>query len=215
MKKYFLTGLAILLPAILTIAIVAFVVNLLTDPFISLVEEIFNYNHMTNWNLNQGSGLLLLIRFFILIIVVLFIILIGFLTRTFFMYTILSMADNLIHRIPFVNKIYKSIQDVIHTLFSSKNTSFKQVVLVPYPNHACMSIGFLTAEVLSDTKEPRLKGKIPVFVPGAPNPTFGFILLFPHDQVKRIDMKVDEAFKLLVSCGIMLSSTGIPHDSKP
>ncbi len=206
MKKYFLTGLALLLPALLTLAIVAFLVNLLTDPFINALEGTLNYYQMGGnqpYSLAKNTALQLVIRFFTLGLIFLFIILIGFLTRTFFVYSLLSMADNLIHRIPIINRVYKTIQEVTHTLFSSKNSSFKQVVLVPYPNESSLSIGFATA-VASESNEPKLKDKIPIFVPGTPNPTFGFILLFSKDQVIYIDMKVEEAFKLLVSCGIML-----------
>ncbi|MBS4166652.1 MULTISPECIES: DUF502 domain-containing protein [unclassified Neochlamydia] len=209
MKKYFLTGLALLLPVIFTLAIVAFIVNLLTDPFIHLLKEVFHYYQPADdylWNLDKTLGLLIIIRLFILIMVVIFIIFIGFLTRTFFMYSLLSFTDNLIRHIPIINKVYKSLQDVIHPLFSSTSSSFKQVVLVPYPHENSLSIGFLTSNTLKETSESKLKGKIAIFVPGTPNPTFGFILMFPPDKVRLIDMKVEDAFKLLVSCGIMLPS---------
>lgn len=210
MKKYFLTGLALFLPAILTLVIVGFFVNLLTDPFINATEGIFNYYQVEGyqkWSLHKNTGLLFISRIFILIFVFFFIILVGFFTRTFFLYSILIWTDKFIHRIPIVNKIYKSIQEVIQTLFSSKSSSFKQVVLVPYPSENTMSIGFVTTDTTSSSNEPKIKEKIAVFVPGTPNPTFGFILLFPKNQVINIDMKVEEAFKLLVSCGIMLPNT--------
>lgn len=206
-KKLFLTGLALLLPAILTLFIVAFLVNLLTDPFVSAIEGILNYYRVQGspaWSLNQSAALLFIIRLFILFAIFLFVILVGFLTRTFFMYSIFKMTDNLIHRIPIINKVYKTIQEVIHTLFSAKGTSFKQVVLVPYPNENALSLGFITSDTTSKSNEPRLKDKISVFVPGTPNPTFGFILMYPKHKVIYIDMKVEEAFKLIVSCGIML-----------
>lgn len=206
-KKYFLPGLAILLPAMLTFVIIVFFVNLLTNPFINGIEGIYNIFSTDDLNLSKSAGTLVKVRLLILIFIFLFIILIGFLTQTIFMYSALKMADDLIKRIPFINKVYKSIQDVIKTLFSSNGTSFKQVVLVPYPHANSLAIGFLTADTLSQSNDPRLKDKIPVFVPGTPNPTFGFILMYPKEQVTLIDMKVDEAFKVLVSCGIMIPNT--------
>lgn len=207
MKKNFLTGLALFLPAILTLSIVAFLVNLLTDPFISLIEGLLNYYQIEGyqtWSLGKSTTLLLLVRFIVLVVIFLFILLIGFLTQTFFVYSLFSMTDKLIHRIPFINKIYQTMQEVIHTLFSSTSSSFKQVVLVPYPNESSLSIGFTTADITNGSNEPKIKDKLPVFVPGTPNPTFGFILLFPRDRIIYSDMKVEEAFKLLVSCGIMM-----------
>ena len=86
------------------------------------------------------------------------------------------------------------------------------MVFVPIPHSTSLTIGFLTTDTISQSNNPRLKDRIPVFVPGTPNPTFGFILMYPKEQVTYIDMKVEEAFKVLVSCGIMLpnSSKGSP-----
>ena len=210
MKKHFLTGLALLLPAVLTIIIVAFLVNLLTDPFLSSIEGFLTYyqNSPTSTNdLTQSTALVFAIRLFILFVIFLFILFIRFLTRSLLMYSILSMADRTIHRIPLINKVYKTIQDVTQTLFSSKSSSFRQVVLVPYPHENSLTLGFITSETIMST-DLEISEKIPVFVAGAPNPTFGFILMFPKEKVKYIDMKVDAAFKLLVSCGIMLPIPG-------
>lgn len=203
MKRHFLTGLVIFLPAVFTIAIVAFLVNLFTDPFINSFEGLLNY-YQIQGPLAKDATLLFVVRLLVLILIVLFIILIGFLTRTFFMYSFFSMTDRLIHRIPIVNRIYKTMQEVIHTLFSAQGTSFKQVVLVPYPHDKACSIGFIVADVAGTSNEPKIQNKLSVFVPGTPNPTFGFILMFPKEQVVFTPMKVEEAFKLLVSCGIMM-----------
>lgn len=217
MKRFFITGLAILLPAILTLLIVGFLVNLLTDPFINAIEGLLNYYQIEgyqNWSLSKNATLLLFIRATVLLMIFLFIILIGFLTQTFFMYSFFMLTDKMIHRIPIINKIYQTMQEVIHTLFSASGSSFKQVVLVPYPNKNSLSIGFLTSDISSGSNEPKIKDKIPVFVPGTPNPTFGFILLFPKDQVIYSEMKIEEAFKLLVSCGIMMPTyQGKIHES--
>lgn len=106
------------------------------------------------------------------------------------------MGDKLIKKIPVINKIYKAIQDVINTIFSSKSSSFKQVVLVPYPNESSLSVGFITStENLSQNIDSELNQKVAVFVAGAPNPTVGFILLYPKDEIIYINMKVEEAFR--------------------
>lgn len=200
MKKNFLTGLALLLPAILTLLIVIFFINLLTNPFINMVESAVGQGGA----FDSSPVLKLMIRLIILLLIFLFIILIGFLTQTLFVYSLINMTDKFIHRIPVVNKIYKSLQEVIQTLFSTNGSTFKQVVLVPYPHEDSLSIGFITTDITSASNEPKLKDKVSVFVPGTPNPTFGFILMYPKDQVILTSMKVEEAFKLLVSCGIML-----------
>jgi uncharacterized membrane protein len=213
MRKNFLTGLILLLPAILTLIILGFVVNLLTDPFVNILQGTLNFNI----SLHNNSALLLLIRIFIMIAIFFFTIFVGYITQTFFTYSFIRLVDELFKRIPIINTIYKSIKDVIDTLFSAKGSSFKQVVLVPYPNETSLSVGFITStNDISTDDDPRLKDRIPVFVAGAPNPTVGFILIYPKDQVIYINMKVEEAFKLLVSCGIMMPATlGTSHEQAP
>jgi uncharacterized membrane protein len=190
LKKNFITGLVILLPFVLTVWIVMFLLNLLTNPFIGFVKEVF---HTT------GNTALLFSRILIILGLIVFIILVGILGRFLILKSIFKYGDSLLHKIPLINKVYKSAQDVVQTLFEDKKTSFSQVVLVPFPHSSAHCIGLVTN---ADVGEENLN--ISVFVPGTPNPTMGFMLLFKKEQLVFLDMKPEEALKFIISCGVIV-----------
>lgn len=204
MKNYFFAGLAILLPFAITLIIVLFIINLLTAPFEGAVESILRYYDLFDKPilfLNGNQVLSFFSKLFVLMAIVFITLLIGVMGQTVISKAFFSMGDYLIHKIPFVSKVYRATQEVVHTVFKSDSTAFSQVVLVPFPHKNVYSIGLITAE-----QQAHLVGsKISVFVPGTPNPTMGFMLMFDKEQLVEVDMKVEDALKFVVSCGIMFS----------
>ena len=149
MKKYFITGLVILLPLAVTIAIVVFIVNFLTKPFIGIVSgflrdfDILNkgFFFLTHTQLVlYGSKLLILLCLF------LFTLLLGMIARWFFFKTILNLSDKVLNKIPLVNKVYKTTQEIIKTIFITDKNSFKQVVMVPFPKSGTYVMGLVSRE---------------------------------------------------------------------
>lgn len=207
MKKYFVTGLIILLPAALTIAIVAFIFNLLTEPFLGIVKSIFAY-----YSFLQGGFLFLsadqLQTYLSKIIIIIFLffstVLLGLIAHIFFFYYLIRLWDYLIHRIPIINTIYKTCQDMINTLFLSDAKAFQQVVLVPFPNKDANSIGFVTCATLPPIGGLQDLDRVVVFVPTTPNPTSGFLTLYKKEDLVYLDMKVEDAFKFIISCGVIM-----------
>lgn len=199
MKKNFITGLAILLPVVFTILIIGFLIRILTGPFMYLTQEaLHSVGFITNESfLRLGSQTLILI--FLLGVTLL----IGFLGSQFFVRYLFKWADHLLHRIPLVNKIYKALQDIVQSLFHSDKPSFSQVVLVPFPNARSKSIGLVTRHDLPE-KTGTFSDVISVFVPGTPNPTMGFMLMYRRDQLVFLDITVEQAIKFVVSCGVIL-----------
>lgn len=219
MKKYFITGLVILLPLAVTAAIMIFIFNLLTEPFAGAVSTILNRYHLLE------NGFLIFnaaqIQFFISQILVLtfmffFTVFLGMIASWFFIHYILRFSDYMLHKIPFVNTVYKTCQDVINTIFASKTKSFKQVVLVPFPNPDSHSIGLVTQDNLQGITKDHKNPLTAVFVPTTPNPTSGFLMLYDPKDIIYIDMKVEEAFKYVVSCGVILNSFKVltPEEAK-
>lgn len=206
MKKYFITGLIILAPLALTVAILMFFFNLLTGPFAGIVAAIFDrYNLLENGFLflNGRQAQELVGQILVLIFLFAFTVLLGAITRYFFVNSLLRFWDYTLNKIPVISTIYKLSQDVIKTLFGSKTSSFKQVVMVPYPAKGTLSIGLLTCEKLEGlVKDISL---VTVFVPTAPNPTSGFLIMFKPEDVIYLDMKVEDAFKYVISCGVIMS----------
>jgi len=205
MKKYFVTGLVILLPVALTIAIVVFVFNLLTVPLSGLVTSLFSRFHLfSNGFLFLSSAQLeqLVSQFLVLVIIFFFTVSLGLIARNVLWDYFISFGESILGRIPLVSTIYKTSKDVVKTMFTSSAKSFKQVVLVPFPSANVYSIGLITREDLP-SNDPSHSKKIAVFVPTTPNPTSGFLMFYNPDEIHYLDMSVESAFKFVVSCGVI------------
>lgn len=215
MKKHFMTGLAILLPIVLTWIIVMFIVNFLTKPFTGIVRDILERYDLLGkpiWIFSSTEVLLITSKLLILVFIIFVTILIGLVARFFIIRYFFRLGDYLIHRIPLVNKVYKAIQETLHTLFASEKHTFKQVVLVPFPHPRVYSIGLITG-VSHEYSDKEHQDLISVFIPGTPNPTVGFMILFRKDQMIFTDMSVEEAFKFIVSLGVMISEFRVHSSS--
>lgn len=205
MKKYFITGLVILLPLALTFAIVTFIFNLLTEPFVDIFKSIFSYFGLfTNGFLFFSADQLQKYISQLLILVLLFFgtVGLGILARWFFVHYLIRFWEYVLNKIPFIRSVYKTCQDIITTIFSPDGTTFKKVVLVPFPTKETMAIGFLSRTGLPSLGK-GAQSYSAVFVPAAPNPTSGFLLMFPEADVIYLDMKVEDALKYVISCGVI------------
>lgn len=206
MKKYFITGLVVLLPMTLTLVVVAFLFNLLTEPFLEITRSFFgNYPVFKEGFLvfSQAQVHTFITKVLILLLLVAFTFLLGFLARWFFLHKLIHLWEKVVHRIPLISSIYKACQDVINTVFSSEKSSFKQVVMIPFPNKETRTIGLVTRESLPGLETPEGETHVVVFVPTTPNPTSGFLVIFPKSDVIEVDMSIEEAFKYVISCGVI------------
>ncbi|WP_075882854.1 DUF502 domain-containing protein [Candidatus Protochlamydia sp. W-9] len=217
MKKYFITGLVILLPAALTIGVVIFIFNLLTTPFLGIVKIVFEQYGLFERGflfLNSEQFQNILAQILILTSLFFITILLGLIGRWFFFRSVIKFAEYLFRNIPLVNTVYNTCKDVIKTLFNSKANSFKQVVLVRFPNPSTYSIGFITKEGLLGLHNTPFENSSIVFIPTTPNPTSGFLLVYRQEDILYLDMKVEEAFKYIISCG-MITPSFHPIQKKP
>jgi uncharacterized membrane protein len=206
MKKYFITGLVILLPLALTIAIVMFIFNLFTVPFLGIVKVVFDRYHLfeEGFFLLNASQLQNLVAQILILGSLFFIsISLGFIARWFFFKTLIKFAEYVVRKIPLVRTIYKTCQDIINTIFTSKTKSFKQVVLVRFPNSETFSIGLITRDAITHLAGTSHQNAVAVFVPTTPNPTSGFLMIFKPEDLIYLDMKVEDAFKYIISCGVI------------
>ncbi len=202
MKKNFFAGLGILLPIVFTVLILLFLINLLTTPFLGIAHSILGDLPPFVRSLQAEQ---ILSKLLILIAIVTLTFLMGLLGNFFLTHYLIKMGDQLLHQIPLVNKVYKSIQDVVHTVFKNdENPRFSKVVLVPFPYKESKALGFVVNDNLPQDSDEDFKDLVSVFVPATPNPTMGFNLLFKKQELTFIDMDVEEALKCIVSCGVML-----------
>jgi len=208
MRKSFVTGLVILLPLALTIALVIFTVNFLTKPFVDFFQSLLNHFGVIRHGflfLSDQQVLHYVSQLLILIFLASFTLLLGFLGRMVMIHSLLSYGGRLLHKIPLVNKIYRTSKDVVRTLMEPESHAFKQVVLVPFPQPGALSLGFLTQVEEDPHGGVADSSLMTVFVPATPNPTMGYLVVYKKDQITFLDMKVEEALKTIISCGLIFA----------
>jgi len=199
MKSYFITGLILLLPFALTLFIISLLIRILTSPFEDVVIAVLYYYDLFDRPLLFFSGdqvAHFFSKIFILLGLGAITVGIGFMAEQVFIKKLINWTDDLLLRIPIFNKLYRAAQEVIRTVISPRGQSFSQVVLVPFPYPHVYSFGLTTAV-------PGQTGHLPIYLPAAPNPTFGLVVVFKPEDIIFIDMKVEEALKYIVSCGMM------------
>ncbi len=206
MKKYFITGLVILLPLALTVAIIAFIVNFLTKPFIGMVSSYLMRFHFVNRGflflspeqlIRYGSQLIILVGIFFIMV------LIGMFARWFFVKSLIGLSDKILHRIPLVNKVYKTTQEIIKTLFSKDKNSFRQVVMAPFPHSNAYVLGLVARESPQICETHVGTDLLSILVPTTPNPTTGFLLMYKKKDLIYLDLRPEDAIKYIVSCGVI------------
>lgn len=207
MRKYFITGLIILLPVVVTVMVAIFLLNFLTQPFIGMVSGFLAHFNIINTGflflspeqlLRYSSQCLILILLFCVTLVL------GFITRSIFIHSLFKLGDKIIHKIPIVKTVYKTTQDIINTLFASDKNSFQQVVLVPFPREGVYVLGLVSRESPPTCSRAVNQELISVLVPTTPNPTTGFLLMFKKSDLIYLDMRPEEAIKYIVSCGVIV-----------
>jgi uncharacterized membrane protein len=199
MKKYFITGLITLLPVALTLMIVFWLVDFFTNPFVNIFE-----NLLLSYEKERGLGIMhhtttvmLLSRLITLLVLFLITLLLGFFGRKFFS----SLTNRLFIHIPVIKSVYRISKEITKSLFSQGAKTFKQTVLIPFPRETTYTIGFVTGEVPPGLKEKINTSSLSVFVPTAPHPFSGYILITPRAELIEIDVTTEEAFKFILSCG--------------
>jgi uncharacterized membrane protein len=186
LRNYFITGVVVLIPIGFTLY--------LSKILIGISSKVIPQN------LNPNSYLPFAIPGLEIIISIIFITIVGGLSLSFLGKKILKLIDDLFKRIPFLRTIYSAILQMTET-FSKKNDDKKSVVLVEYPRKGVWAVGFATRENKTEMSAKVNKKLINVFVPTTPNPTSGFLLMFPIDDIIYLNMSFEEASKFIVSAG--------------
>jgi uncharacterized membrane protein len=204
MKKYLLTGLLIWLPLAATLWIIDFVITTMDRTVLLLPES---------WRPEIAFGFRL--PGFGLVMSVLVIFVTGLLTANFLGQRLLRWWEALVARIPIVNSIYSSVKQVSDTMFSQKGNAFRNVVLVEFPQRGQWTMGFVVGNPGERLAAQLGSDKVTVYVPTAPNPTSGYVIMVDPRELRDVDVSVDEAFKFHVSLGVVTPETGRRRAPKP
>ena len=187
LRNYFITGVVVLIPIGFTLYLSKFLIGLSSR----LIPENLNPNSYLPYSI---PGIEIIISVFLITIV-------GGLSLSFLGKRILKIIDDLFKRIPVLRTIYSAIVQMTETFSNKDENGRKSVVLIEYPRKGVWAVGFATKENKGEMAEKTNKKLINVFVPTTPNPTSGFLLMFPIDEVIYLDIPFEEASKFIVSAG--------------
>ena len=192
MRKYFITGLLILVPIAITAWVLSAVISTMDQSLLILPHQ-WQPRTLVGFDI-PGMGTILTIAIVFMT---------GLLANNLIGNYFVRLWERLLHRIPVVSSLYGSVKQVSDTLFSSSGNAFRKAVLIPYPHADSYTIAFLTGTPGGDVKNHLLGDFVSVYVPTTPNPTSGFFLMMERAKVVELDMSVDAALKYIVSMGVV------------
>jgi len=195
LRNYFLTGIVFTAPIGITVYIGWKFVHYLDERTSALIPAKYNPETYLPFAV-PGIGL---------VIAVLGLTIIGALTANFLGRYLIEFGESIVNRMPVVRSIYNALKQIFETAMSQSSTSFRQVVLIEYPRKGIWAIAFQTADTSGEVRR-RIddRAMLNVFLPTTPNPTSGFLLFLPKDDVIFLDMTVEEGIKLVISAGMVI-----------
>jgi len=195
LRSSFLTGIVVIAPVGLTIWLLWTLVGWVDGVVLPLVPERFQPEHYIGINL-RGVGLIIFLVFTILV---------GWIARGLIGRSLIRFAESLVERMPVVRSIYSGVKQIAETVFAQTERSFEKACLIQYPRKGVWAIGFVSTEAKGEiARRAEAGGRLmSVFVPTTPNPTSGFLLYFPAEDVIELDMSVEDAAKLVISAGLV------------
>lgn len=201
---HFLNGIVILLPIAVTVALVRFLIgslnNVVLEPLLKFFAPIAGGMHV-----HIAKTLI----FFFVIIAVAFI---GWGTKIIIINRIFSLGERMLMKVPVMGRIYNAFKQIFSAFFGHGKTIFKQVVLVEYPRKGIYSVAFTTGTAKGEIKESVGQTSVNLFLPTTPNPTSGVFLVVPRDEVRFLDMSVEDGMKLIISGGSVTPRFGPEKD---
>ena len=191
MKRQFITGLLLWLPIWAVFIVIRFIFDIF-DGFVVMLPNRFQPESWLGFSF-PGLGL---------IVVLLIVWLTGALTANAIGKWVVGLWEKMLNKIPLVRTIYSAVQQLLSAFIKPKGDSFRQVVLVEYPRRDSWSMGFLTGPA-TQANETDDDNKVSIFIPTTPNPTSGFLIFVPKDEVRVLKTSVEDAFRMIVSLGVV------------
>ncbi|HEY7697311.1 MAG TPA: DUF502 domain-containing protein [Vicinamibacteria bacterium] len=193
LRRYLAAGLLVWVPLLVTFLALRFLINQM-DRSLLLIPASLRPENLIGFHV-PGLGAILT---FVLLFVT------GALAANFMGKRLIEIWERLLSGIPLVSWVYSGVKQVAETLLSPQAEAFRKVLLLEYPRKGIWSLGFQTAATLDEVQARTEKEVICVFVPTTPNPTSGFIMLVPKEDVVELDMTVDEALRMVISLGVVV-----------
>jgi len=185
-RNYFFAGVVVLIPLGITLYFTLFLINISSK----ILPKELNPNHYLPYDI---PGVEIIISIFLITFI-------GWLSLSFIGKKLLEIFNNILKRIPFLRTVYSAIVQMIET-FTKREEGQKNVVLVEYPRKGSWAVGFATKDNTGEMTDKTKKNLVNVFIPTTPNPTSGFLLMFPKEEIIYLDMTFEQASKFIVSAG--------------
>ena len=192
LRTNLLAGLLVLMPIVATVYFIHLLISVV-DRILLLLPDRFQPDFLLGFHI-PGLGL-------ILVLVVVFFT--GLIVRNVFGRQIIRMGEAVLTHIPFVSKFYSALKQLVDAIFRTGVRDFKRVVLIEYPRKGVYTLGFVTGVSIGEIQRKTEKRCLNIFVPTTPNPTSGFYLIVPEEDIIPLEMSVEDAFKVLISGGIL------------
>ena len=187
LRNYFITGVLVLIPIGVTVYLTLFFIKI----FSKILPQEINPNHYLPYSI---PGLEIIISIIVITVI-------GWLSLSFLGKKLVKLVNDIFKRIPFLRTVYSAIGQMTQSFAQSRKSKKKSVVLVEYPRKGSWAVGFATQENTGEIASKTNKDLVNVFVPTTPNPTSGFLIMFPKDEIIYLDMSFEDASKFIVSAG--------------
>jgi len=205
-RAYFLAGVLIISPIAITVALAFWLINFVDSHIVPLVPAQWN----PDTYLREHFGFKFSIPGIGVLILFVVITLVGWITASYLGRIFVRIGENIVARMPIVRGIYGAVKQIMETIFRNQSQAFRRAVLVEYPRRDLWTIAFVTGKTEGEVKTQLKDDLVNIYVPTTPNPTSGFLLFVPRKDIVYLNMTVEEAFKLVISGGLVT-----PPDRKP
>ena len=192
-RGYFLTGVVVTAPIGLTVYFAIIFVEFFDNKLRAIIPVEYHYDKILPFQI-PGIGL---------IVVFLLLTFIGFLTAGFVGRYIIKLGERIIERLPIIRSVYGALKQIFESVLASSSESFREVVLLEYPRRGIWAIGFITGVTREEVQNITDNEMVNIFLPTTPNPTSGFLLFVPKDELIQLNMSVEEGMKMVISGGII------------
>lgn len=197
-RANFLTGLVVVTPIVLTLYLTWAFITFVDDKVVPLVPAPYNPRTYIDADI-PGFGLVIFIVFTTIV---------GYFAKRVFGKQLIRLGESIVSRMPVVRWIYNAVKQIVETVLSQTQSSFRQACLIEYPRKGLWAIAFIATDTRGEILEKRGgEEMVSVFLPTTPNPTSGFLLFVPKEDVILLDMSIEEAAKLVISAGLVVPPT--------
>jgi len=207
MKRYLIAGLLVWVPLGVTVMVIKLLVGMM-DRSLLLLPEPYRPDNLLGVHI-PGLGVVLTT---IVVLVT------GMVVANLFGRKLVRLWESLLARIPLVRTIYTGVKQILETVFSSSDQSFRKVLLVEYPRKGLWTLAFQSGTTIGEAQTKTGRDVVNVFIPTTPNPTSGFFIMVPGEDVIELDMSVDDGLKMIISAGVVVpgwTPDALPDGTKP